>query len=239
MAAGSVFMFAFFWGIIEAQIYFYGHSKRTITIKDKCIVMNPVKQPSFRWKAIARFQFEPIPENPKLTKLSIFVHHFNRIVKHFTLVIENPAQVQEVIRVLELKRHATATDFKIVALSKPEPPSAVARPSVFAMSLTMAGAYLLLHGLPLLGIALMPHNPSPNNYADLHPGIATVLGQFLADHFSNVEQLRHFYLGGGITLTAAGLALIFWRFRLGNCTANHKKDERAGKNFSAKNPGAF
>ena len=229
MAAGSIFMFAFFWGMIEAQIYFYGHSKRTITIKDKCIVMNPVKQPNFRWKAIARFQFEPILGNPPLTKLTIFVHRVNRIAKHFALVIENPVQVQEVIRALESKRKATATDFKIVALSKPEPPPAVARPSVFAMSLTMAGAYLLLHGLPLLGIALMPRNHSPNNPADFHPGIITVLGQFLADHFSNIEQLRHFYLGLGIALTAAGLALIFWRFRVGDCTTNHEKNEKADK----------
>lgn len=91
MAASSVVMFVFFWVMIEAQIYFYGQSKRTLTIKDKRIVMNPVKQPSMPWKSIARFQFEPILENASLTKLSVFVHHFRRIVRHFALVIENPA----------------------------------------------------------------------------------------------------------------------------------------------------
>jgi hypothetical protein len=213
-AASSVVMFAFFWAVIEAQIYFYGHSKRTLTIRDRRIVMNPVKQPSMPWKSIARFQFEPIPENASLMKLSVFVHHFRRIVRHFTLVIENPAQIQEIIQELESKRHATATDFKIVMLQKPEPPHAVSTPSVSAMSLTMAGAYLLLHGLPLLGIALMPRNHSPDNNPEFRPGLVTVLGQFLAEHFPSVEQLRHLYLGAGIVLTVAGLALIFWRVRL-------------------------
>jgi hypothetical protein len=214
MAAGSVFMFAFFWGIIEAQLWFYGRSKRTMTIQDKRILMNSTKPLSFRWQYIARFQFEPIPENPPLTKLSVFVHHFRRIVRQFALVIENPAQVPEIIRQLESKRQATSADFKIVVLPKPAPTRADATPSVSAMSLTMAGSYLLLHGLPLLGIALTPRPHIPDNNPAFRPGLATVMGQFLADHFSSVEKLRHFYLVVGIALTAAGLALIFWRMRL-------------------------
>ena len=214
LAASSVVMFVVFWVMIEAQIYFYGHSKRTLTIKDKRIVMNPVKQPSMPWKSIARFQFEPILENASLTKLSVFVHHFRRIVRHFALVIENPAQVQEIIRELESKRHATATSFTIVVLPKPEPPRAVAMPSVLAMSLIMAGSYLLLHGLTLLGIALMPRPRTPDNNPEFRPSLVSLFGQFLMEHFPGVEQLRHLYLGAGIVLTIAGLALVFWRSRL-------------------------
>lgn len=213
LAASSVLMFALFWGLFELQICFYARSKRILTIKDKRIVMNPVKQPSMPWKSIAHFQFEPIPENLSLTKLSVFVHHFKRIIKHFALVIENPAQVPAIIGELESKRHISATDFKIVVLEKPEPPPTAAMPSVLAMSLTVAGAYLLAHGLVLLSIALMPRPHMDNNFG-FRPGVVTVFGQFLAEHFPSVEKLRHFYLGAGIILTLAGLALVFWRSRM-------------------------
>jgi hypothetical protein len=214
MAVGPVVMFPFFWGLFEVQMYFHGHSRRTLTIKDKRIVMNPVKQPSLSWKSIARFQFEPIPENPSLTKLSVFRTHFKRIVRHFALVVEKPAQVSPIIRELEKRRHANAAEFQIIVLQKPGPVPAIALPPVLAMSLTMAGVYLLLHGMALLVIALMPSPHSPGHVSEVRPGLVALLNQLFAEYFPSVEQHRQFLLATGITVTLAGLALMFWRSQL-------------------------
>ncbi len=216
LVVGLFFLFALMWGIIELQLWFYARSKRILQVQEKRIMVKPAKHQYIRWKALAKIQFDPIAENSSLTKCSVFIYFSKRVpeARRFKIVIESPAQVRELIQALEAKRQATGTDFKIVVLENPEPPPAVVPLTAFAFSLFLAGFYLLLHGLPLLGIALMPRSHEPNNHPEFDPEQVAKLGRFLADHFSSVEQMHQFYLWTGIVLTVVGLALMFWRSRL-------------------------
>jgi hypothetical protein len=215
LTGGLLGGFVALWGVFELALWFEGRSKRILQVQEKRLMVRPTKHQYIRWKALAKIQFEPIAENPTLTKCSVFVYFSKRVpeARRFRIVIESPAQVRELIQTLEAKRQATGTNFKIVALENPEPPPAVVPLTIFAFSLFLAGFYLLLHGLPLLGIALTPRNHEPNNHPEFDPEVAK-LGRFLADHFSSVEQMHQFYLWTGIILTVAGLALMFWRSRL-------------------------
>lgn len=209
--------FTVLWGIIEFQIWFEGRSKRILRVKDKHLIVSPAKHQYIRFKSVAQFQFEPVAEKPSLTKLSIFEHSSKRVPlrRRFVMIIESPAQVRELVQTLEVKRQTVGKDFKIVTLNQPQPPPAGAKfPLAASMSITFTGFYLILHGLPLIGIALLPREHDSSSNLVIDPEQAAKVGQFFAAHFSSVEQLRHFYLGAGSALTIAGLALIIWRMRL-------------------------
>ena len=135
--AGSLpVFFVMFWGMIELQVWFYARSKRILRVGDKRIVVSPAKQQYIRLKSVTKFQFEPIAENPALTKLSVFVYFSKRIpaVRRFSMIVADPAQVQELVQTLEVRRQATGADFKIIVLDKPDPPPA--KTSLCFMSLS-------------------------------------------------------------------------------------------------------
>ena len=207
---------AMFWGLIELQVWFHHRSKRILRVEEKRLVVSSAKRQFIRWKSVVKIQAEPAAENPALTKISVFTYFSKRMpeARNFVIVVEDAVKVRELLQLLDVKRQASGVDFKIVVLNQPAPPRVAVSLSAFPLTVFFAGFYCLMHGLPLLGIALLPHKPDWQNIFDRNPEQVAKLGHFMAKHFSSVAQLHNFYLMTGLLLTVAGIALMFWRLRL-------------------------
>lgn len=205
--AGSVFLFLLVWGILELQVYFEHRSKRVFKIEDKRIVVKPGKHPFLRWKEISKFQFEPIADAPGLTKLSVF-GKFGKIERRrFAIVLETPLRASEIIRCLESKRAPAQAVFEIMVLEQTVPEISPQKIRYLELSLCMGGIYLMLHGLPLIGVAWRNGHPDPSQPSKMSATARVAWEHFLLRHFSSVGEMRHTFLWVGIILTAMGIAL--------------------------------
>ena len=207
LIAGSVFLFLLVWGIVELQVYFEHRSKRIFEIGDKHIVVKPAKHRFLRWKEISKFQFEPIADAPGLTKLSVF-GKFGKIERRrFAMVLETPLRAGEIIRCLESKKAAAQAAFEIKILEQTAPDIPPQKIRYIELSLCMGGIYLLLHGLPLIGVAWRNGHPDPSQSSKMSATARVAWEYFVLRHFSSAEEMRHAFLWTGIILTTMGIAL--------------------------------
>jgi hypothetical protein len=187
-----------------------GHrSRRVIQFQADKIILGSGKFPCVAWKDVSKIQLEPIAESPSLTKL--ILTHFGpqkkRRQRSYMLVIENPAEVQELIACLRKQKTEAPSNYEIAVLDAPSPPPQV--PDLFwSMSLFFAGLFLLYHGAPILLKLLGREHHEPNDDSRFTPEQQAKLAHFMAQHFANRAEFRHFFLTLSIGLTIAGVALI-------------------------------
>jgi len=197
----------------EIQIRIQQRSKRSIKIKDKKIVVQPAKNSMVRWGKILKFQLEPIPETPGLTKLNLFLHGRPNQKPSgrafWSMVLENPSQQQKLVCYLQIKRTETPSDYEIEILGSPALPKSPAPFPFLEMMLFMGGFFLLLHGIPMLLAILGEHHRDPGEPSKLSPEQIAKLQQVILNHFSSREEFRHFFLMLGSGLTMAGCILLF------------------------------
>jgi hypothetical protein len=199
------------WTLIEILVRFRRHSKRVLRVEEKRIVVSPAKNGFVPWKNVARLQFEPISELSDGRRLIIFLRGFKKqrqVERPFwMIVLEQASQVHELVSFLEAKRNETGSDFEIVFLNETlKPPQS--RPFPFlGMSFFMGGIYFLLHGIPLLGVALEKNHNHSDGGAKTGPHAAAIIKRFVLQHFSNTQELNHFILQLSISLIFIGLVL--------------------------------
>jgi hypothetical protein len=211
--------FLFIWGLIELQVFVEHRSKRVLRIEDKRIAFRPTKNQFMRWKLITKFQFEPVANTPSLTKLRVYglVTNWPRTERQrWVMIVEQPALVREIIQCLETKRAAAKANFEIRVLEKPVTPVTAKLSTHLEMSLYLGGVYLLLHGVPLLGVALGGGPRHTDETSKMTPTAGSAWEHFVLRHFSSAEQLRYFFLWLGIGLIVAGIALLILGWRLMN-----------------------
>ena len=157
MIASVTLIFLFVLGMIELQMFYYCRCKRVLRIEDKQISFRFGDRFSLRWKRIAKFQLEPAADARGLTKLSVRglgADWPRRERQLLAMIVEQPAQVREIIRCLESKRATEKTNFEISILEKPTAPPPAKPFSYLGRALNLGGVYLLLHGILLLCVAL-------------------------------------------------------------------------------------
>jgi hypothetical protein len=158
---------------------------------------------------------------PELTKLKIFLHGRPNQKPSgrafWSMVLENPSQMQELVRYLQTKKTETPTDYEIEILEHPALPENSAPFPFLGMALYMGGLFFLLHGVPLLliGLGNGNHHHSEDD-SQFTPNEMAKLGRFLLKHFHTLEELRHFYIVAGGVLTFFGLLLLIWGWLLMN-----------------------
>ena len=219
MVVNVTVTFLFIWGLIELQVLVEHRSKRVLRIEDKQIAFRPAKNQFMRWKLITKFQFEPVANTPSLTKLRVYglVTNWPRTERQrWVMIVEQPALVREIIQCLETKRVAAKANFEIRVLEKPVTPVPAKLSTHLEMSLYLGGVYLLLHGVPLLCVALGGGHRHPDEPSRMSPTASTAWEHFVLRHFSSVEAFRHCFLWLGISLTVAGVALLILGWRLMN-----------------------
>lgn len=205
-------MILFVLAVAEIQTRIQQRFKRVIQIMDNKIIVKPAKNQFIRWERISKFQFEPIPETPSLMKLKLFLH--GRPNKEtsgrafWSMVLENPSQMQELMGCLQEKKTEGPTDFELEVLEYPAAPENPTPFRFLGMTVYMAGWYLMVHGLPILFAILGGGHHDPDERSRLSPEEIAKLRHFILNHFSSPEEFRHFFLALSIALTVAGVALM-------------------------------
>ncbi|HXI68752.1 MAG TPA: hypothetical protein VNN22_00175 [Verrucomicrobiae bacterium] len=101
-------------------------------------------------------------------------------------------------------------------MEKPVTPVPAKSSTYLELSLNLGGLYLLLHGVPLLGVALGGGLRHPDETSRMAPTARVGWEHFVLRHFSSVEELQHFFLWSSISLIVAGIALLILGWKLTN-----------------------
>lgn len=219
MIVSVTFSFLIIWGVLELQIFYYHRCKRELRIEDDKIFFRSGDRFSLRWKLVKQFQFEPVADAPGLTKLRVrgFTADWPRRERQLcAVIIERPAQVPELIQCLETKRTAPKADFEIRILEKPAEPPPTKHFSFLGRSLNLGGVYVLLHGIPLLCVALGLGHWHRDETSQTVSTARVAWEYFVLRHFSSVAQLRDCLLWLGVSLTISGAVLFILGWRLMN-----------------------
>lgn len=207
----------FLWGLIVAafrlQLWIGHRSKRVLRLKKHWVSLSPARRPFLRWKHVAQFQFEPLPELPGAAKLKLF--STDRATRHpvFTMVLANPAITQALIACLQIHRTRVEAKFAIDVLDHPEPSAKPGPFPTLGLSLGIAGMYFLVHGMPLLMLWLTRGQREPAAASSIAPEVKARLGRWLANHFSSVDAMDRLVLWSGLGLSFVGLGLLFFGWR--------------------------
>jgi hypothetical protein len=200
------------WTLIEFLVRLRQRSKRILKVEDKRIVISPAKNGFVPWKRVCRFQFEPIPELPDSRRLVIFLRGFkkqNQSERPFwMMLLEQSSEANKLAGYLEAKRNEAGCNFEIIILKKPSNPPQCKPFPFLGISFTMAGLYFLMHGIPLLGVALEKIHHSDGN-RKMGMQATTTIKNFVQQHFSNIQEFYDFILKLSIAFIVAGLVLYF------------------------------
>lgn len=168
------------------------------------------KLPRFRWEQLDAVFLEPIEKDPGLMT-AIFCGRPRRRdtlpFKPWRLILDRETQVAPLLEELRF-RHAQSPGFLVRVLDRAAvestPDSARWRTSAYLYGL---GLWLLMHGLPILGViwAGSFENPSAGETGNPPP---TEFARFVLDHFQSVESFRRALPGLGGCLSGLGLVLM-------------------------------
>lgn len=207
-------MILFVAGMMEIQIRARHRSKRVIQIEEKGITVKPAKNSFVRWKQILKFQLVPIPGVQGTTALILYLRarpgRKQPQRAFWAMVLENPLQMQDLVRYLQTKKSETPTSYEIEILERAEPAEQQnpAPHLLLGMMLMMAGYFLLMHGGPMLVAILDGGHQDSGDGRKLSPEAAARLRQFILTHFSSKEEFRRFFLTLSIVLIVAGVILM-------------------------------
>jgi len=208
----------------EALTRFTHRSKRTMKLEPKRVSISPAKYNRIPWKQIRAWQLEPIPEATGLSKLTILYSLVKgtKRPREWFMVLRQADQEHQFISELEQLRRRGANSSQVARLSAPARPKTNSR-RVRSMLAVALGLYCILHGLPLLGVGLLPTNRPPDEPQSNSRFTAkekAKLKRVVSQTFSSPEQFRRSLLAVGGGLTALGAGLYFW----GLSTPNRKED---------------
>lgn len=200
----ALVFFFFEFGVRRAQ-----RSKREIELRDRGALI-PVRL--LRWEQIKIWQFEPIPDFPEYSKLTIeyTTQRKPKRRRFWQMVLEKPTQVQELISELESQKQRRPMNYEVKVLDKASPPRRTGIVSNAGVWQSIAGYYLFIHGGPMLVKGLEGRHDQSGQDAQLTPERAAKLARFVHAHFANAKELQHFFITVGGTLTIMAIVLMIW-----------------------------
>jgi hypothetical protein len=218
LVAACLFLLVFIFGMVRIQIWFLHRTKRVFCVKDRGVSLSPARSQFHRWKQVAKFQFEPLPELSGASKLNLFLAGAapgkSGAKPAWAMVLANPLLVEKLIGCLQTKRSDLATAFEIEILDRPSPSEQPVPFSYLGTSLYFAGMYFLLHGIPLLILWFTRGRSKSTEATTISSEASERLGQLISNHFSSVEELDRFVLALGVVLSVVGVILLLLGWRL-------------------------
>ena len=197
----------------EVQVRISHRSKRRIRLEPKRISITPAKCNRIPWKQVAAWRLEPLPHSPGFSKLTVeySLAKGGKRPREWSMVLRQADQEHALLSELEYFRQKGSTASPVVRLNEPPPPRASNR-RLRSMGAAALGLYLLLHGLPLLGVGLLPpdrgsHETRSSQFTSKE---TAKLRRFVLQTFASVEEFRRVMLAAAGGLTIMGAGLYFW-----------------------------
>ena len=197
----------------EVQVRISHRSKRRIRLEPKRIVINPAKYNCIPWKQVAAWRLEPLSHSPGLSKLTVeySLAKGGKRPREWSMVLRQADQEHALLSELEYFRQKGSNTSPVVRLDEPALPRASNR-RPRSMVAAALGLYLLLHGLPLLGVGLLPPDRSSDETRSsrFSSRETAKLKRFVLHNFASAEEFRRDMLAAGGGLTIMGAGLYFW-----------------------------
>jgi hypothetical protein len=199
------------------QIRFLHGSKRTLKFDPKCVSISPAKYNRISWKQIASWRLAPLPNASGLSvlRMEYSLSKRSKVHQEWSMVLDRE---QEPALLSELNHLRQLGSNRAELIHLKEPFAAKHPPRKLRCFVASAFAFwLLVHGLPLLGVGL--ESFSKNHHRDLDsaerfsPKESAKLQQTLALHFRSFAQFRAFLLISGGAMTGMAAGLYVWSFR--------------------------
>jgi hypothetical protein len=210
LVCGLVFLTLSIFGILEFSVRQRQRSKRILRIKENGIITIPEASGRFGdWRRIVKFQFVPAKDAPDLTIVKVLRRKNRRVTRHWAIVLENQAQMQALLRWLEMKKSEKHLELEIEILKELAKPATPRPVSHFGLAVSLTGIFLLYYGLPLLFVWLQLRNNIQSDH--MHVKLAhNQFAQFVANHFSSREEFYQCILRLSVGLCVAGVGLLIW-----------------------------
>jgi len=187
-------------------------SGRFLNVIEKGISFQPGGRPLIRWPKVTAFWFEDIPGEAQLSKVTIeyFGDRKTRLPRRQPMALDKKTQCPALLAELKLLQQQHGLGFRIEPQQAP-PGRPVPRNLVLGLSLSLAGFLFVMHGVPLLMLALSgdskaSHPPDSNDRWS--PKQQQMVHDFIHGHFSSKAEFKKFLLVTGGGLTAVGVALM-------------------------------
>ena len=197
----------------EVQVRISHRSKRKIRLEPTRISITPAKCNRIPWKQVGALRLEPLPHAPGFSKLTVeySLAKGGKRPREWSMVLRQPDQEHALLSELEYFRQKGSNTSPVVRLNEPAPPGASNR-RLRSVGAAALGVYLLLHGLPLLGVGLLPpdqgsHETRSSRFTSKE---TAKLRRFVLQTFASVEEFRGVMLAAGGGLTIMGAGLYFW-----------------------------
>ena len=229
LVAGLLFITALIFGGMEWATRLQHHAKRKLQILENRIVITPARTKFIKWKRIVKFQFRPVISAPNLTILEVFAKIQISRPLRWAMVLDNPDQVQELVRQLKGGKLESHLDYEIEMLKEPVEMGPLPPVSVWGGIISVGGVVFLLNGIAMfmawmsLSGFISPPEPS-------HAHASSPLSRFVAAHFSSREEYIQFLLTLGVSLSAVGVGLMVWGKRIAKRTI--MAGQESGRKFS-------
>ncbi len=221
--------------LFEVQTRWTHRSRRTLKLAPKYVGIAPAKHARVIWDRIRRWRFEPLPGETELCKLTVeyTLDPKGKMPREWAMVLRRADQEQTLLSELEHYRQLGSQQATVVHLAEPSARDST-RLNFRAMTAVALGFYLLVHGVPFLGVGISgpnrAHDAASQESSIDAPG-KVKLGRFVASHFSSIAEYRAFLLATGGGLTVIGLGCYFWGLRsmkAGTTPANGPRHDSSG-----------
>lgn len=173
------------------------HEKRTLTLEDEYLRMQPPIPEKIRWRKISSFKFEPAGPDGKYTRLVVEYTRVGDRKYQWPMILADAAQREAILS--ELKRRGQRC---VIKGSGPDAPPH-RRPALGGLWLMVSGCFLLFNGLPILAVELLPESAHRQDCCSEKTPMNPHLQEWLSK-FPTAEAKQHFFIKLGAALTFAG-----------------------------------
>ncbi len=173
------------------------------------------------WDRVFAFQVEPIASEASFAKINVrmALDRKSKTIRSWSIAFDRKARLQALLSELR-RRHEAHHCFGVQEFHEPLPPKKTYRIATSWMYLL--GAFLLLHGLPLIGLGLSSDRSpqTPSRHENEPP---PAFRRFILAHFRSVAEMRKAMLVSGTILTGIGVLCLAWGWR--SLTIRGKRNE--------------
>jgi len=200
--------------LVEGAIRTNHRSKRVLKLKDRWVSLSPSRVSRIRWKHIRACRFEPIQNQPGLTKFTVLFGPAKQggWRRRWSMVLASPEQKDDLLAQVESRRDSKDHNYEVRVLTRPQPapqPDCARGSMTVGMAVYLLGIFLFVHGAPALAYGALGVKDPPRAGQPLDNPTSQPKERFptwLITPSSNAAELRRFFLVVGGTLTACSVA---------------------------------